>query len=96
LASAANIGIHHVHHLASRIPCYRLGEALHQHAELRSVSRLTLIESFRCLRLALWDEDEKRLVGFADARSAAGGYTICRQWAWSLLGESTKRSSTYV
>jgi omega-6 fatty acid desaturase (delta-12 desaturase) len=92
----ANIGIHHVHHLCSRIACYRLGEALQEYPELRSVSRLTLMESFACLRLALWDEDKKRLVRFADARSAAGGYTICRQWAWSSLGESTKRSSTYV
>ena len=66
----ANIGIHHVHHLASRIPCYRLGEALHEHPELRSVSRLTLMESFRCLRLALWDEDKRRLVGFREARAA--------------------------
>ena len=32
----ANIGIHHVHHLASRIPCYRLGEALRAHPELRA------------------------------------------------------------
>ena len=72
----ANIGIHHVHHLASRIPCYRLGEALRDHPELRAVSRLTLMESFRCLRLALWDEDRRRLVGFRDARSSAGGYAI--------------------
>jgi omega-6 fatty acid desaturase (delta-12 desaturase) len=64
----ANIGIHHVHHLASRIPCYRLGEALRDHPELQGVSRLTLKESFRCLRLALWDEDRRRLVGFREAR----------------------------
>jgi omega-6 fatty acid desaturase (delta-12 desaturase) len=63
----ANIGIHHVHHLASRIPCYRLGEALRAHPELQGVSRLTLMESFRCLRLALWDEDRQRLVGFREA-----------------------------
>ena len=65
----ANIGIHHVHHLSSRIPCYRLGEALRDHPELRGVSRLTLKESFRCLRLALWDEDQRRLVGFREARA---------------------------
>jgi omega-6 fatty acid desaturase (delta-12 desaturase) len=70
----ANIGIHHVHHLCSRIPCYRLGEALREHPELQGVSRLTLKESFRCLRLALWNEDQQRLVSFADARSPAGGY----------------------
>ena len=65
----ANIGIHHIHHLASRIPSYRLAEALREHPELRAVSRLTLIESFRCLRLALWDEDRQRLVAFRDARA---------------------------
>jgi acyl-lipid omega-6 desaturase (Delta-12 desaturase) len=66
----ANIGIHHVHHLGSRIPCYRLGEVLREHPELRGVSRLTLKESFRCLRLALWDEDQRRLVTFRDARAS--------------------------
>jgi acyl-lipid omega-6 desaturase (Delta-12 desaturase) len=59
----ANIGIHHVHHLCSRIPCYRLGEALREHPELRRSGRLTLRENFRCLRFALWDEDKRRLVG---------------------------------
>ena len=38
----ADIGIHHVHHLASRIPSFRLREALADHAELRDVGRLTL------------------------------------------------------
>ena len=82
----ANIGIHHVHHLSSRIPCYRLGEALRDHPELRAVSRLTLMESFRCLRLGLWDEDRQQLVAFRAARarepvrtssSAALGVTDC-------------------
>ena len=31
----ANIGVHHVHHLVSRIPSYRLGEVLRDHPELR-------------------------------------------------------------
>jgi acyl-lipid omega-6 desaturase (Delta-12 desaturase) len=84
----ANIGIHHVHHLCSRIPCYRLGEALRAHPELHAVSRLTLKESFRCLRLALWDEDQRRLVSFVDARSSAGGYAVCRPSAGASLGES--------
>ena len=64
----ANIGIHHVHHLCSRIPFYRLGEALRAHPELRDVGRLTLWQSFRCLRLALWDEDAQRLVGLREIR----------------------------
>jgi hypothetical protein len=45
-------------------------EALREHPELRAVSRLTLKESFRCLRLALWDEDQQRLVAFRDAHPA--------------------------
>jgi acyl-lipid omega-6 desaturase (Delta-12 desaturase) len=65
----ANIGVHHVHHLSSRIPCYRLPEVLRDHPELREVSRLTLEESLRCLRLALWDEDRRRLVSFREANA---------------------------
>jgi omega-6 fatty acid desaturase (delta-12 desaturase) len=63
----ANIGIHHVHHLASRIPYYRLPEVLRDHPSLIDVSRLTLMQSFRCVRLVLWDESRQRLVSFADA-----------------------------
>jgi acyl-lipid omega-6 desaturase (Delta-12 desaturase) len=60
----ANIGMHHVHHLCSRIPYYRLPKALRDYPELSHVSRLTLRDSFRCVRLALWDEREGRLVSF--------------------------------
>jgi acyl-lipid omega-6 desaturase (Delta-12 desaturase) len=69
----ANIGIHHVHHLASRIPSYRLNEVLRDHPTLRNVSRLTLGQSFRCFRLALWDEERRRLIGFRDLRALATG-----------------------
>ncbi|GAC1336160.1 MAG: fatty acid desaturase [Beijerinckiaceae bacterium] len=64
-----NVGLHHVHHLNSRIPNYRLQECLDGHAVLGQVGRLTLLESLRCLRLALWDEDAQKLVGFARLRS---------------------------
>ena len=64
----ANIGLHHVHHLCSRIPYYRLARVLRDHPELRDVSRLTLFESFRCVHLVLWDESQRRLVSFRDAR----------------------------
>ncbi len=63
----ANIGIHHIHHLVSRIPSYRLHEVLRQHPELRDIGRLTLAQSLQCFRLALWDEQRQRLVGFRDA-----------------------------
>ena len=65
----ANIGVHHVHHLCSRIPYYRLPRVLRDHAELRDAGRLTLLESFRCVRLVLWDERQRRLVSFRNVRA---------------------------
>lgn len=65
---SANIGVHHVHHLASRIPFYRLPEVLRDFAELDAAGRITLRESLGCVRLALWDETGRRLVSFAEAR----------------------------
>ena len=62
----ANIGIHHVHHLCSRIPYYRLPQVLRDHPELRSAGRLTFRQSFGCVRLALWDEAQRRLISFRD------------------------------
>lgn len=68
----ANIGIYHVHHLASRIPSYRLREALADHPELRDVGRLTLRRSLQCFRLALWDEETGKLVAFRDLATPLG------------------------
>jgi omega-6 fatty acid desaturase (delta-12 desaturase) len=65
----ANIGVHHVHHLCSRIPYYRLPQALRDHPELRDVNSLTLLQSFGCVRLTLWDEQQHRLVSFREARA---------------------------
>jgi acyl-lipid omega-6 desaturase (Delta-12 desaturase) len=63
----ANIGIHHVHHLCSRIPFYRLPQVLREHPQLAEVGRLTLWQSVKCVRLTLWDECRQRLVSFHDA-----------------------------
>jgi omega-6 fatty acid desaturase (delta-12 desaturase) len=67
----ANIGIHHVHHLCSRIPYYRLPRVLHDHPHLGNIGRLTLLESVRTVRLVLWDEAQGRLVSFREAARAA-------------------------
>ena len=64
----ANIGIHHIHHLCSRIPYYRLPLVLRDYPELEGIGRLTLLQSLRCVRLALWDEGQKRLVSFREVR----------------------------
>jgi len=68
---SANIGIHHVHHLYSRIPFYRLPEVLRDHADLAEGNRMTIRESLANARLHLWDEKTKRLLSFAQARGAA-------------------------
>lgn len=64
----ANIGIHHVHHLYSRIPFYRLSEILRDYPSLAEAQVLTLRESLSCARLHLWDEAGRRLVSFREAR----------------------------
>ena len=66
----ANIGVHHVHHLSSRIPYYRLPEVLRDRPELQDVGRLTLLDSLRSVRLVLWDEKKRRLVSFREALQA--------------------------
>ena len=62
----ANIGVHHVHHLCSRIPYYRLPQVLRNHPELKGIGRLTLLQSFSCVRLVLWDEGRRRLISFRE------------------------------
>ena len=64
----ANIGVHHVHHLYSRIPFYRLMDVLRDHPSLADVKRLTLWESFACVKLQLWDANSRKLVSYAEAR----------------------------
>ena len=66
-----NIGVHHVHHMASRIPFYRLSEVIRDHDTLAQSKRVTLLESFRCARLHLWDESRRKLVSFSDAARRA-------------------------
>jgi omega-6 fatty acid desaturase (delta-12 desaturase) len=68
----ANIGVHHVHHLCSRIPFYRLPLALRRHPELAEVGRLTLGQSILCVRLVLWDEAARRLISFRELRMLPG------------------------
>jgi len=59
-----NIGVHHIHHLSSRIPNYRLRQCLRENPELQQVTRMTLLGSLKCASLKLWDEERKELVGF--------------------------------
>ena len=64
----ANIGLHHIHHVSSRIPNYHLQRAYDAIPDLRRVTQLRLAESVKTLRLTLWDEEARKLVGFRDLR----------------------------
>ena len=66
-----NIGYHHIHHLASRIPNYRLREAFESSTLLQSAPRLTLWTSLKSIRLKLWDEQSQRMVGFGYRKALA-------------------------
>jgi acyl-lipid omega-6 desaturase (Delta-12 desaturase) len=64
---SGNIGLHHVHHLCSRVPNYRLQACLDAAPELKGIVKvITLRESLKCWQLALWDERRQMLVGFRD------------------------------
>jgi omega-6 fatty acid desaturase (delta-12 desaturase) len=65
---SGNIGYHHVHHLSARIPNYKLRRAHEELDIFRDVPVLTLREALRTPALKLWDEEQRRLVGFAAAK----------------------------
>lgn len=62
-----HIGLHHIHHLSSRIPNYRLRECYDENPEFQRVRRLSLRDSLKCAHLALWDEKRRKLVSFRQA-----------------------------
>ena len=67
---SGNIGFHHIHHLSSHIPNYRLPECFRAHPALADAPRLTLWSSLRCARLKLWDEQRKKLIRFRELRDS--------------------------
>ena len=62
-----DIGLHHVHHVAPKIPNYRLQECHDKNEMFHSSPVLTLTSAMSCLKLALWDEDRQRMVSFKEA-----------------------------
>jgi omega-6 fatty acid desaturase (delta-12 desaturase) len=59
-----NIGYHHVHHLNSRIPFYRLPEVMAAMPELQHpfTTSWNPIEMMRCFRLKLWDSEAGKMI----------------------------------
>jgi acyl-lipid omega-6 desaturase (Delta-12 desaturase) len=65
----ANIGMHHIHHLDSRIPNYHLKTCFDENPEFQRVHRLTLWQSLSCMSLRLWDEENGKMVGYPKRES---------------------------
>lgn len=65
-----SIGFHHVHHLAPRIPNYRLEACHHAHPAFAAARVVTLREGLSGARYVLWDEETGRMTTFAAAESA--------------------------
>lgn len=67
----ANLGMHHIHHLQSRLPFYRLPEVLRDFPPLAEAQRMTIRESLVNARLHLWDPQSRRLLSWREARQVA-------------------------
>ncbi len=59
---SGNIGIHHIHHLCSQIPNYKLQKCIDERPELKDINQITFLKSLKCANLKLWDEDKGQLV----------------------------------
>lgn len=58
-----SIGFHHIHHLSPRIPNYKLEKCHNENPEFQ-IAPLTIKHSLQSLFFRLWDEKDKRLVGW--------------------------------
>ena len=67
----ASIGLHHVHHLSSRIPNYRLEACMKANPELQRATKIKIRDTWKLIRLTLWDEVEERLIAFGELRKRA-------------------------
>ncbi len=66
-----NIGLHHIHHLASGIPNYRLPECYRASGDLQALPKMTIRSSLNCASFALWDEANRKMVSFRALKPAA-------------------------
>jgi omega-6 fatty acid desaturase (delta-12 desaturase) len=65
---SGNIGFHHIHHLSPRIPNYNLERCHRSDPLFQNVKPVTLFPSLGTIRLRLWDESAKKLIGFRRMR----------------------------
>ncbi len=60
-----NIGYHHIHHLNSKIPFYRLPEVMNHFTELQNCKTTSLspVEIMACFKLKVWDQESNKMIG---------------------------------
>ena len=63
-----NIGFHHIHHLSPRIPNYHLEKCHNANPLFQQVTPVTLFSSFKSFTFRLWDEQQRKLVGYRRLR----------------------------
>ena len=59
-----NIGFHHVHHLAPRVPNYHLEDAHESTPPLQHATTITIKTSLRSLKYKLYDPNQKNFVTY--------------------------------
>jgi omega-6 fatty acid desaturase (delta-12 desaturase) len=64
-----SIGFHHIHHVRPLIPNYRLEECYRSEAAFQEIKPLSVLNSLKSLRLHLWDETNRKLIGFGALKS---------------------------
>ena len=70
---SGNIGLHHIHHVRPSIPNYNLQQCHDDMPAFQAVVPLTILTSLKSLRLSLYDEKLKKLIGFRSLTTLASG-----------------------
>lgn len=70
-----NIGFHHVHHLAPRVPNYHLEAAHESIPPLQKATTITLTTSLESIRYKLYDPERKKFVTFKEAEAIIANRT---------------------
>jgi len=65
-----NIGFHHIHHLSAKIPNYKLAKCHFDNPMFQNIKPVTFFSSLKSLKLRLWDETNKRVIGFREYRKS--------------------------
>lgn len=89
---SGNIGYHHIHHLAPKVPNYRLKACYEANPCFQSATKLGVVDALRTLSLKLYDEESGRMVRFSDVRARKAERAGEEASATARLALETKRA----